>query len=128
MGIGCEHKSSQDRLFLSSIDKYSPVERCNYCVTCGVIEVRGDDHGKGVGFFIDLLTQFQHYISKKPRSGIRPLTEVEQRLIVKWMENEPLFCDPYGSRLSVQIHAFYSKLCNYRGQFTPEMLTKMILT
>ena len=123
----CAHETSLERVYLSSLGGACPSDHCCYCSLCGVVEVRGNNRGKDTGYFIELLDRFQRYNSRRSKDGIRPLTEVEKRLIVQKMETSPLFNDPYGSSRHVQLHTFYQMLCLQRKQFTPEMLTEIIL-
>ena len=91
------------------------------------MEVRGNDRGRDIGYFLDLMDRFQKYLGRRSRSGIRSLTDVEKRQVFLILKEDPLFNDPYGSKWSFQLYIFYSLLCSYRKQFTPEMLTEMIL-
>ncbi|HID74102.1 MAG TPA: hypothetical protein EYP43_03530 [Thermoplasmata archaeon] len=88
------------------------VDRRHYCVECGVVRERG---GRSVGHFIDRLEEVQRMLRRRGRRlGTRNLTDVERRIIIRALESDPLFADPWGSTYAAQRRVFIDLLTRHR--------------
>ena len=119
-----EHTAAREIIWLRSEGKgeRQHVKQHGYCGKCGLVRVDGEDHGRPVEYFIDLLDRVQKHLDAAPWLGIRPFTEVEKRLLVQRMCGDELFNDPWGSYASRQLESFIKLLCNQRKHLTASML------
>jgi hypothetical protein len=108
----CEHVTSLDSVYLRPFrPKCHNTEMRRYCEQCGLIEEGG---GRPAEHFVNLLFALNRHISARKHLGIRPLTEVERRVIIQAMHASPLFTDPYGSTYTQQVSVFRSILSKHR--------------
>lgn len=112
--MACIHRpvSAQDAVWLPPQDKsrnHTPAEKHLYCLGCGSIRYQGTDKAKRMGFFSNLISRVNEQIDKERRRGVkdlRAITAVQKRLMVREMESDDIFCDPWVSTHRLQMHAF----------------------
>lgn len=110
--LSSTHVPSYDTIYLETTTPFRTVDRRHYCVECGLVLERG---ARTVYYFIDRLSEVQHMLrTRSRRLGTRDLTEAELRLIVKAMEGDQLFADPYGSTFETQAERFVDMLAYHR--------------
>jgi hypothetical protein len=109
----CAHVTSLDSVYLRPVrPKCHPAESRRYCERCGLVEEGG---GRPVEHFVNLLFALNRHISARKHLGIRPLAEVERRVIIQALHTQPLFTDPYGSTYQAQVSVFRSLLSTHRN-------------
>lgn len=112
MIMACPHITSDESVYLHPIQPVrGPVEARRYCASCGLIKEGG---GRKLGHFINCLAILDRELWKRKRQGLRPLTDVERRLIVKAMESDSVLNDAYGSTLCMQVERMYIIIMKYR--------------
>ncbi|MEA3557727.1 MAG: hypothetical protein U9R75_00565 [Candidatus Thermoplasmatota archaeon] len=118
------HIPSYDAIYLETTTPFRTVDRRHYCVECGIVLERG---ARTVYYFIDRLSEVQHMLrARSRRLGTRDLTEVELRLIVKTMERDQLFADPYGSTFETQAKRFVDMLAYHRPDVPRSMFDTIV--
>ena len=118
------HVPSRDVIYLETRTPFRTVDRRHYCVECGLVQERG---ARAVCYFIDRLSEVQHMLlNRSRRLEIRDLTETEKRLIVKAMESDQLFTDPYGSTFKAQAERFVDMLACYRPDVPRSMFETIV--
>lgn len=101
-----ETTSSSDDIMSISSTGHSDVSLHHWCIFCGCIQNKTDDHPKKIGFWINVLAK----IAQKHR-----LSQVQKRFVVKELISHEFFEDLYGTSGSIQRKAFVSimkKCCN----------------
>ena len=122
--LSSTHAPSYDVVYLETTTPFRTVDRRHYCVKCGLVLEQG---ARTVCYFIDCLSQVQHMLrtlSKRLRT--RDLTEAELRLIVKAMESDQLFTDPYGSTFEAQAKRFVDMLVYHRPDVPRSMFDTIL--
>jgi hypothetical protein len=109
----CAHVTSLDSVYLRPIrPKTQNTEARRYCEQCGLVEEGG---GRPAEHFVNLLFALNRHISARKHLGIRPLAEVERRVIIQALRTQPVFTDPYGSTYTHQVACFRSLLSTHRN-------------
>ena len=122
--LSSTHVPSYDAIYLETNTPFRTVDRRHYCVECGLVLERG---ARTVYYFIDRLSEVQHMLrTLSKRLGTRDLTEAELRFIVKAMEGDRLFADPYGSTFEKQSERFVDMLAHHRPD-VPRSMFDMIV-
>jgi hypothetical protein len=128
--MACIHKpvSSQDAVWLPPHDKsdsHIPAQRRVYCLGCGSVKYQGSDKAKKLGFFMNLLSKINEQISKENRRGVKhvkSITEVQKRLMIREMESNDIFMDPWVSTRKLQLAVFRRMLRRYCPNLTDTLL------
>ena len=122
--LSSTHIPSYDVVYLETTTPFRTVDRRHYCVECGLVLERG---ARTVCYFIDRLSEVQHMLrTLSKRFGTRDLTETERRLIVKAMESDQLFADPYGSTFEAQAERFVDMLTYHRPDVPRSMFDTIV--
>ncbi len=102
----------------------STLQSYRYCLHCGQVRERT---GRPFGYFIDCLKEVQFQLGLRGRKfGTRALTEAENRLAVREIQESVIYADPYGVRFECQCEAFTEMIRRYRPG-VPESLIEDIL-
>lgn len=112
--MGCIHKpvSHQDAVWLPPDDKsdsHIPAQRRIFCLGCGKVKYQGSDRAKKLGFFMNLISKINDQVAKEQRRGvkhIKPITEVQKRLMTREMESNEMFMDTWMSTRKHQMVLF----------------------
>lgn len=108
--MACAHITSDESVYLHALrPTRGPVESRRYCDACGLVKESG---GRKLGHFISGLARFDRALRK--RQDLKPLTDVERRLVVKAMGSDPVLCDAYGSTLRMQVDRMHLIISEYR--------------
>jgi len=110
--MACAHITSDESVYLHALQPTrGPVEARRYCASCGLIKEGG---GRKLGHFINGLAILDRELWKRKRQDLKPLTDVERRLVAKAMESDPVLNDAYGSTLRMQIDRMQFIILKYR--------------
>jgi hypothetical protein len=128
--MGCIHKavSHQDAVWLPPDDKsdhHIPAQRRIFCLGCGSIKYQGSDRAKKIGFFTNLISRINEQVEKEQRRGIkdlRPITEVQKRLMIREMESNDIFTDPWVSTRKLQLVVFRRMLSRHCPNLTDTLI------
>lgn len=110
----CIHRpvSPQDSVWLPPHDKrdnHTPAQKRIYCLGCGHIKYQGSDRAKKIGYFTNIIARINEVIAKERKRGIRglrPITVVQKRLMVREMEADESFTDTWSTTNRIQINIF----------------------
>lgn len=109
----CAHVTSLDSVYLRPFrPKCHNTEMRHFCEACGLIEEGG---GRPAEHFVNLLFALNRHLAHRKHLGIRPLADVERRVIIQALHASPLFTDPYGSTYAQQVISFRSILSKHRA-------------
>ena len=118
------HCPSREAVYLRSNRPGVIVDRRRYCIHCGLIR---EEDGRSLGFFMDRLNEVQKLLRRSSRRmGVRELTVVERRLIVRSMEADTLFSDPFGSRFERQKESFVELVRGFRPDVPEPMIEDLL--
>jgi len=70
-----------------------------WCINCGQIQNISEDHGKKIGYWINILSRLNAHL---------PISQVQKRLIVQALDDHDGFSDIYSVTLSAQKEVFIS--------------------
>jgi len=128
--MACIHKpvSHQDAVWLPPDDKHDshiPAQRRIFCLGCGNIKYQGSDRAKKLGFFMNLISRINEQVNKEQRRGVkelRPITEVQKRLLIREMEANEVFMDTWMSTRKLQISVFRKILRRHCPKLTDTLI------
>jgi len=128
--MGCIHRpvSAQDAVWLPPDDKkenHTPAQKRIFCLGCGSVKYQGSDKAKRIGFFTNLMSKINQQIIKEHRRGVkglRRITEVQKRLMVREMEADEIFSDNWISTHKLQVQAFKRLLKRHCPMFTDSLI------
>jgi hypothetical protein len=128
--MGCIHKpvSHQDAVWLPPDDKsdsHIPAQRRIFCLGCGMVKYQGSDRAKKLGFFMNLMSKVNEQVDKERRRGIkdvRPITEVQKRLMIREMESNEVFMDTWMSTRKLQLVVFRRMLKRHCPNLTDTLI------
>ena len=128
--MGCIHRSvsPQDAIWLPPEDKsqnHTPSQKRIYCLGCGAVKYQGSDKAKRIGFFTNLISRINEQVAKERRRGVkglRPITEVQKRLMIREMESKDIFCDPWTATRKLQLVAFKKILKRHCPKLTDPLI------
>lgn len=110
----CIHRpiSPQDAVWLPPHDRsdnHTPAQKRVYCLGCGNIKYQGSDKAKRLGYFTNLIARINEMVEKERKRGVkglRSITVVQKRLMVREMESDDTFSDTWSSTGKLQIARF----------------------
>lgn len=103
----CKHEncSRENRLWLpDGFNSKTDIALHPWCIHCGQIKNLSDDKGKKIGYWINELSRFNYHL---------PMTQVQNRLIIKSLLEHESFTDLYAVTHSAQKDALISVIHKY---------------
>ncbi|MFQ6052522.1 MAG: hypothetical protein ACE5K4_12650 [Candidatus Hydrothermarchaeota archaeon] len=124
MAITCSHVSSSDLDWLpyQSHGGTKGLIPHPHCIKCGVVKNVSSDRAKKIGYYTNALSSMAKHLEKR---GVKNITQVQIRLIIKELESIEDFEDTYVITGSTQRRIFIDivkKYCNLSEEFIKSFL------
>jgi hypothetical protein len=90
-----------------------------------MVKYQGSDRAKKLGFFMNLMSKINEQVDKERRRGIkdvRPITEVQKRLMIREMESNEVFMDTWMSTRKLQLVVFRRMLKRHCPNLTDTLI------
>ncbi|MCK5773486.1 MAG: hypothetical protein KAH57_06830 [Thermoplasmata archaeon] len=115
----CEHDETHTEESLwqpSTIPEkiHSPVQKKPYCKKCGKMKYLGSATAKKIGFYLNILAEIQKRSEILRKRGVKEmiLTDVQKRVIVKFLESDEYFLDIFANNQYSQYEMFRKCVLN----------------